>query len=397
MNEISLDEYQARCRYADQLSRDSEALKQLLFGFFGEVGGLLSAVKRSHREKPISTSRQQNAEEEIGDALWYLATVVRRKGIQFSQVGEEAVNQLQKRLGVGQSKRSKGDLPFKQIDGLIEFQKDQTPQDFSELLFELAGRTGELFLVDSISDCGSGNVRELYIYGELLALLALVAAKFDLQLSDIARQNLGKIESRWKSDNAAYPAFFDLECSEFEQLPREFTFEFFERQVGGRTVVVQRWNAVNIGDPITDNRASGDDYRFHDVFHLAYVAHLGWSPVIRGLLKLKRKSHRLIDENQDGARAMIIEEALATWIFNHARDKGDYFAGVEVGKLEYGLLKQIRNIVSGYEVDRCPLWQWELAILDGFSVFRQLRENKGGGVKVNMLQRSISYIPHPKS
>ena len=46
---------------------------------------------------------------------------------------------------------------------------------------------------------------------------------------------------------------------------------------------------------------------------------------------------------------MIIEEGIATWIFNHATQRNLY-EDVQVGKLEYGLLKQIRSMVSGYEV-----------------------------------------------
>jgi hypothetical protein len=106
---------------------------------------------------------------------------------------------------------------------------------------------------------------------------------------------------------------------------------------------------------------------------------------------MKRKSHPEIDENEDGARAMIIEEGIATWIFNHARDKGDYFVKVVEGRLEYGLLKQVHGMVSGYEVDQCPLWQWEKAILEGFQVFRQLREKRCGVVEVDMLAHSIQY------
>ena len=37
----------------------------------------------------------------------------------------------------------------------------------------------------------------------------------------------------------------------------------------------------------------------------------GWSPVLRSLLKLKRKTDPELDENQDGARATIIEEGIA--------------------------------------------------------------------------------------
>lgn len=397
MVDLSLDEYQQRCKYADQLTDDTEAIKQLRFGFFGEVGGLLSAVKKSHREKPLSASRSDTAEEEIGDAMWYLATIVRKDGFLFSQIGEEAIIQLRDRLGVGEAIRPKKGVTFSQVGGLIEFQRDQAPKDFSALLYELARRTGSLFSKQGTASDDSIKTENVNLYGGLLALLVLVAATFSLCLKTIASKNLEKIESRWKRIDAQYPKLFDEGLSEFEQLPREFDIEFIERKVGNRMSVVQRWCHVNIGDPVTDNRTSPDHYRYHDVFHLAYVAHLGWSPVIRGLLKLKRKSLPSVDENQDGARAMIIEEAIATWIFNHARDKGEFFEDVEVGKLEYGLLKQIRSLVSGYEVDQCPLWQWERAILDGFSVFRQLRDNGGGLVKVNMLERSLTYVPLTKT
>jgi NTP pyrophosphatase (non-canonical NTP hydrolase) len=397
MTEISLDEYQFRCEYTDQLGNDDEARKQLRFGFFGEVGGLLSAVKKSHREKPLSASRGETAEEEIGDAMWYLATIVRKEGFLFSQIGEEAIIYLRDQLGVGEAIRPMTGITFSQIGGLIEFQRSQTPPDFSALLFKLANQTGNLFSLQSAESSEARSRKNCNFYGGLLALLALVATTFKLSLMTIAAKNLQKIESRWRRTDAQYPKLFDEEMSEFERLPREFDIEFVERKVGSRISVVQRCGRVNIGDPITDNRASPDHYRYHDVFHLAYVAHLGWSPVIRGLLKLKRKSQPLVDENQDGARAMIIEEAIATWIFNHARDNGEFFEDVEVGKLEYGLLKQVHSLVAGYEVEQCPLWQWERAILDGFSVFRQLRDNGGGLVKVNMLERSLTYVAPTKT
>ncbi len=367
------------------------------FGFFGEVGGLLSAVKKSHREKPLSGSRSEKAAEEIGDALWYLATIVRKDGLLFSQIGEGAIGQLQSRLGIAGAIRTKTGTTFSHIDGLIEFQRGQVSQDFGSLLYELAGFTGKLFCMQYIGSRESICASNQDLYGSLLALLALVAATFDLDLNSVALKNLQKIESRWRRSDAEYPKLFDEELSEFEKLPRKFDIEFIERKVGSSISVVQRLSGVNIGDPITDNRSSPDHYRYHDVFHLAYVAHLGWSPVIRGLFKLKRKSLPTVDENQDGARAMIIEEAIATWIFNHARDNGGFFEHVELGRLEYGLLKQVHSLVSGYEVDQCPLWQWERAILDGFSVFRKLRDNGGGLVKVDMLERSLTYIAFTKA
>jgi NTP pyrophosphatase (non-canonical NTP hydrolase) len=390
---LSLNEYQLRAAYTDQFSKGDDPISQLRYGLFGEVGGLLSAVKKYHRENSLSRSRQESAEEELGDALWYLATIVRRSGLTFDQVGEEAIVQLQKRFGLEKVRRTVRRTTFSQIDGLIEFQREHIPENFASLLYELAARTGEVFANSQPNVGQLAGPSAVVLYGQLLELLALVAATFELRVSDVAAANLSKIESRWKPDGATYPKLFDDDLDEFERLPRGLEIDFIERKVRGRVVVVQRWRNVNIGDPLTDNRTEPDFYRYHDVFHLAYVALLGWSPVIRGLLKLKRKSKPSIDENQDGARAMIIEEGIATWIFNHARDKGEFFEGVEEGKLEYGLLKQISTMVSGYEVEKCPLWLWEHAILSGFSVFRQLRDNRGGTVVVSMLDRSITYLP----
>ena len=91
---------------------------------------------------------------------------------------------------------------------------------------------------------------------------------------------------------------------------------------------------------------------------------------------------------------MIIEEGIATWIFNHAK-KRHFYEDVEPGKLDYGLLKQVHSMVSGYEVDACPLWQWEQAILDGFRVFRELRKpgHRGGTVIVNMTDHTLTFEP----
>jgi hypothetical protein len=52
-------------------------------------------------------------------------------------------------------------------------------------------------------------------------------------------------------------------------------------------------------------------------------------------------------------------------------------------------------MVKGYEVHDCPSWQWELAILRGFEVFRELHEKKRGIVKVNMVDRTLEFVPVP--
>jgi hypothetical protein len=158
--------------------------------------------------------------------------------------------------------------------------------------------------------------------------------------------------------------------------------------MGGKTYVFQRCRGIKIGDCLTDNKMEEDDYRFHDVFHLSYAAILGWSPVMRALFRVKRKSDPKIDETEDGARALLLEEGVSTWIFNHA-ERLNFFENVH--RLDYGLLKAVRELVRGYEAERCPLWLWEEAILEGYQVFRALRCHRRGTVVADLNKRSISF------
>jgi hypothetical protein len=91
---------------------------------------------------------------------------------------------------------------------------------------------------------------------------------------------------------------------------------------------------------------------------------------------------------EDGARAIFIEEGLSTLMFHHAKQL-KFFESIR--SLDYPLLKLIPEFVSGYEVDQCPLWQWEKAILDGFTVFREIRRRRRGIVIADLNKRSISF------
>ena len=66
-----------------------------------------------------------------------------------------------------------------------------------------------------------------------------------------------------------------------------------------------------------------------------------------------------------------------------------------VGGMPLDMLKQIRGFVAGYEADHFPLWLWEEAILQGYAVFRYLREHRRGRVTIDMANRTlrVSTIP----
>ena len=116
--------------------------------------------------------------------------------------------------------------------------------------------------------------------------LIQAANEAGVTLEAAAVKNLGKIFDRWPGERV-YPAPLDAEADPEERLPRDLYVDVFERKVRGQTYVFQQCNGLNIGDRLTDNAMTADDYRFHDVFHYAYVAVLSWSPVIRSLFRLR--------------------------------------------------------------------------------------------------------------
>jgi MazG-like nucleotide pyrophosphohydrolase family protein len=185
--------------------------------------------------------------------------------------------------------------------------------EFEHTLLRLAGEVGLL-----VADHEAARLADPIALADRLATIARAliqaANEAGVTIEAAAVKNLAKIFDRWPRERV-YPEPLDSGAEPEEQLPRELHVEIFERQVRGQTYVYQRCNGVNLGNRLTDNAMRADDYRFHDVFHFAYVAVLAWSPVIRALFQLKRKSTPKIDEAQDGARAILIEEGITTWIF----------------------------------------------------------------------------------
>lgn len=232
------------------------------------------------------------------------------------------------------------------------------------------------------------NVEETI--GNILWYVSNVASKQDLKLEDIALKNLNKIRERFPAKNQiiCVTDLFDRQFPENEQIPREFEVEFKEYREGKNKKIVINHNGKKIGSELTDNSYNDDGYRFHDVFHFAYAAVLGWSPVVRYLMKIKRKSQSMVDEVEDGARASIIEEAVSAIVFQNAKNH-KFYENIE--KVDHFLIKNISNIVSHLEVSVCTTSEWERAILIGYSAFRNLVEHNGGRIFVDLNNRELTY------
>ncbi len=106
-----------------------------------------------------------------------------------------------------------------------------------------------------------------------------------------------------------------------------------------------------MGDPLTDNSHVDNGYRFHDVFHLAYAAVLGWSPVTRKLMGRKRKSNANIDEAEDSGRAIVSEEGIALMAFAYATSH-NYLDGVT--RLDFPFLDVIKDITTPTKSESGP-------------------------------------------
>jgi NTP pyrophosphatase (non-canonical NTP hydrolase) len=225
--------------------------------------------------------------------------------------------------------------------------------------------------------------------GDVLWYLSAVAHHLNLDLDDLATANLSKITDRWRhTPAAAIP--FDACLDAGEQLPRRANFVFtLTRGPDDREVSVLTCNGQQVGDPITNASHIADGYCFHDVFHLSYAAVLGWSPVIRSLLKRKRRSNPQTDEAEDGGRAIAIEEGISALVFAYA-SRHRYLEGKN--HIDNDVLDTIQGMVAHLEVGAHRAADWEKAILTGFAAWRKLRRLGGGTVQLNLDTQSLTVV-----
>ena len=349
-------DYQEAAERTDQLAQRHDHVTLLAAGLYGESGSVLAELKKIRRETSAYPADRNRVTEEIGDVLWYFARLV-------------SIMDASQALEFDDSEEP----------DLIPNSEAAMTQALS-----LGGAVGRLLA--ELQQKGPDQTSDAPL-GAVWHHLRNVASAAGVPLAEAARRNLRKIRSRWP-DGREFARLFDDDFDEAEQLPRELRVEFREISRGRSPVVLLRCNGLNLGDRLTDNIEYPDYYRYHDVFHFAHAVYLGWSPVLRALLRCKRKSEPQLDESQDGARAQIIEEAVAAIVFSRAKETS-FYEGID--HVDYDLLKTIGEFVRGFEVQTVPLWQWEAAILNGYRVFRNLQSRRGGIVTLDLVNRNLSY------
>jgi len=366
-----LEAYVDGIRPTDRLPE--EDLRPVLMGLFGEVGSIMAPAKKLHREKEAYPGYRAAVEEEFGDTLWYLAGLARRTGCSLPDIvaGVRAASRWSEGTAIGNAQPHSAGNP---VSPLCLEQVD-------DVLLNLGSSASGLLVLREDRQLAP-MLLQAFTQTYLEALEAV-----NITLAQVIKSNLLKVRGRFLDPDLSTLPDFDSSFHEDERLPESFEIVIRQRS-NGQTCL--QWNGVFIGDPLSDNIGDPDGYRFHDVFHFAHAAMLQWSPTFRALIKHKRKSVPAIDEAQDSGRAIVVEEGLTAWLFARAKDL-NFFEG-QTG-VSFDLLKTVHHFVRGYEVEACPLKLWEMTILQGYSVFRMVRDHNGGIIKGDRKDRTLRFEP----
>ena len=174
----------------------------------------------------------------------------------------------------------------------------------------------------------------------------------------------------------------DQDFPERERFPRRMTAVIREDEQGRAVTEV---NGRQLGDPLQDNNHHEDGYRFHDVMHLANAAMLGWSPVLRGLMGLRRRSDHETLLQEDGRRAIRAEEGITALVFSRAIRRA-YF---QHSPVEHDILDCVQDITNSLEVSRHNRRDWQQAIHAAYRIWLPVWRQQGGTVLLDLEARTI--------
>lgn len=404
-----------------------------LYGLVSEIGSVVAAVKKKILSEGGEDARwdhpNDEIKEELGDALWYCYSIAQIINNGYFDILSADIVALRTEIGSGDERAQKIATsldPAKRAE-FLEAAKSFPPADgytfdaYQQLAFMTARTDGRILLevclavlwqlgaellrvtLPKIEITLNKNVADRdpnVVLGEIAWHLSAMASLYHLSLDDIVESNCAKV--RFRSERGAHTPLHDHDYEAHEQFPRVFDVAFVPVGPGKSRMY---FNGKRLGDDLTDNSREDDGYRFHDVIHLALVAHLGWSPVLRGLMRRKRKSNSRVDEIEDGARAKLVEELVIKAIHSEGDRQAKAAGRCVLGKptrlfsdpsvISFKLLKSVKAIVEGegLEVAKNNFWEWEDAIFEGFEMFYHLYNENQGTIRVNLESRKLTFSP----
>lgn len=430
---MDFDDYQ---RETVRLAGPSSTAHELVpvLGLGAHVGALQLAHQRNLSESLVADTSKGVLARELGMVLRWSAVLAHLHGLAYGAIASANVAKIDQRardLGLtGISSMPSNEVPLDiGAYAALAAETDQEitagvdPLSLSIPILGLAGEVGPLLVAEKKKYRRDGVVDDWPSFvsvelGDVLWYAATVARHAGLALDDIAVDDVARAQrsSVLSTDDSASRAAFDEDFEPTERFPRQLHLQFKERTEGGQAKVTMTLLSVTpnafpdgpiprgedkvqgfavgapLGDEVTDNSRRVDAYRYHDAIHLGFLAVLGWSPNLRALLKLKRKSDRDTDETQDGARAIFAEEGIAAILAKQATISRHFEAPSLVPE---ELLDLISLVVEDLEVSVLPYRLWREAISQGFTVMRQLNDARGGYVLADLDARTLQYSKFP--
>jgi NTP pyrophosphatase (non-canonical NTP hydrolase) len=398
-----------------------------LYGLVGEIGSLLSAIKKKILSESGDADWDQPSEEikeELGDVLWYCYALAHVDNEGSFDILRNDIELLKREIGATDERADKiraalnplSREAFLEAAGTFPPSPDYTFNDYQTLAYKTARTDGKTLLevcLAVLTQLAAELLRKTLpeielslnrniadrpyntVLGEVTWHLSAVANLHHLTLDEVVSFNMEKVGFRAERGNPT--TLHDEARPPQEQLPRVFDIAFIRVGPGKSRMY---YEGRQLGDDLTDQTNQDDGYRFHDVMHLALMAHLGWSPVIRAFMRRKRPD---VDQVEDGGRAKVVEELVLKAI--HSEGERQYKA---VGRCQvdgptrlfpvrstipFSLLKTLRVWVQGLEVWNNTYWEWEDAIFSGCEIFNLLRANKQGTVQVDLIHRRATFRP----
>ncbi|MGY3295465.1 MULTISPECIES: hypothetical protein [unclassified Bradyrhizobium] len=402
------------------------------YGLVSEIGSLVAAVKKKLLSEGGEASWDQpndEIKEELGDALWYCYASAHAANEGPFDILAGDISNLRQEIGSTDERARKIALvldpqarqAFLELSESFPPASGYTFDDYQQLAYKTARTDGRVLLevcVAVVWQLGAELLRprlpdfELalnrniadrptnVVLGEIVWHLSAMAALYNLSLDEVIGYNCQKVNFR--TERGTPTPLHDARRDPKEQFPRAFDVSFVRIGPGQSRMY---FNGRPLGDDLTDNAYKDDGYRFHDVIHLAFVAHLGWSPVLRGLMKRKRKSgDDRVDEVEDGGRAQVVEELVIKAIHTEGEKQARAEGRCIIGKptrlfpqrklITFRVLKTVRMYVEDLESSQNAYWEWEDAIFEGCEMFFKLSEEKQGTIHVDLNARALAFTPN---
>ncbi|PWB80638.1 MAG: hypothetical protein C3F11_17405 [Methylocystaceae bacterium] len=409
-------------------------------GLVAEIGSVMAALKKdmlapSERDAAERILVRGELREQIGDAIWYVIMLAQRlEDPRAQNIFESDIDMLHRQLDgrTRNDRRVQEELGKKRCAEFLlaagayrklnnppvdayqtvafitrRTEKDQLRNVCAAVLQQLAAQLSRDFLPNT--EMGLNHeVRPkdpVDALGEVMWHLSALASLYDLTLSDIL--SLTQEKTRFRNPQNEPGPRHDSKNPD-ERFPDRFEVHFIdEGDARSNMFWVEDGRTVRkLGATLTDNDHDGDGYRFHDVMHIAFAVHLGWSPNLRAFMGLKRRSSAATDEVEDGGRAKILEEAVILEIHRGAEEFEDYFrkAGKPIqgspydypDAMSFEFLRRLHELCGGHEVYKNPKQDWERAIREGYNCYYRLRAANGGIIAVDMIKRTLAFRPLPR-